>query len=785
VIVERDRRAKLAAQSVVNGIDFVEVVPDTGETRLRVHFVNRTPDKTALAAAVTGATITGGETIPEVAATLDGWDSEAGRPVLKIAVKAPGDFSTYTLRLLHDLAASPVLDRFFDHVTFSFKADCPSTLDCESPAPDCPPPESTAPPIDYLAKDFRSFRKALSDFSVLRYPAWQERSEADFGVMFMEALASVADDLSYQQDRVAAEGWLETATQRRSLVRLARLVDYEPRVATASRVWLAFEMAAGATDPIPAGLAVSAQAPDGTPIDFETGTGLDDKGSYSARPEWNAIEPYWWDEQERCLPVGATEMLIEDPGPGLAVDQLLLIDTSAAAEADAPLREIVKLTAVDDPITDPLYGVTVVRVAWRDEDKLQAAHDLGRTRVRGNLVPATQGRRTTDTFVTSRTGPAPAGGLPRAVVRTGPNGTVQFLHTLRQAPLAWLQPESPTEAPAPELRVSEASNGRRDWSFVRSLLDATVEKEVVTVEPARYRVIDAAAGMAEYDGSDGDTLRFGDGVFGAIPRDRAVFEVTYRWGGGTGGNVAADAINVIDARHPIAAQIAAVTNPLPADGGRDQEGDDKIRDMAPQKFRAKPLRAVRPEDYEQAAESLAWVQRAGTTFRYTGSWLTVFTAVDPKGSEALAPDLTADLTDLLNRRRMAGYESYVLPPRYASLDLSVTVCARPDAFRGDVKRAVLAALDTRAHADGTLGFFHPDRFTFGVGLERSAVEAAVQGAAGVDGVLDVSYRRRGRTAGFVPMPDLVLVADDEIVRVDNDPGRPERGSLRVDVAGGK
>ena len=64
------------------------------------------------------------------------------------------------------------------------------------------------PPIDYLAKDFLSFRQALLDFSALRYPEWQERSEADFGVMFLEALSALADDLSYTQDRVAAEATL-------------------------------------------------------------------------------------------------------------------------------------------------------------------------------------------------------------------------------------------------------------------------------------------------------------------------------------------------------------------------------------------------------------------------------------------------------------------------------------------------------------------------------------------------------------------------------------------------
>jgi hypothetical protein len=35
------------------------------------------------------------------------------------------------------------------------------------------------------------------------------------------------------------------------------------------------------------------------------------------------------------------------------------------------------------------------------------------------------------------------------------------------------------------------------------------------------------------------------------------------------------------------------------------------------------------------------------------------------------------------------------------------------------------------------------------------------------------------------MPDAVQVARDEIIRMDNDPSRPEAGSLHVEVVGGK
>jgi hypothetical protein len=38
---------------------------------------------------------------------------------------------------------------------------------------------------------------------------------------------------------------------------------------------------------------------------------------------------------------------------------------------------------------------------------------------------------------------------------------------------------------------------------------------------------------------------------------------------------------------------------------------------------------------------------------------------------------------------------------------------------------------------------------------------------------------------FIPMPSEVDVKSNQILRVDNDPSRPERGSLRVYVDGGK
>src|SRR5439155_17279775 len=93
----------------------------------------------------------------------------------------------------------------------------------------------------------------------------------------------------------------------------------------------------------------------------------------------------------------------------------------------------------------------------------------------------------------------------------------------------------------------------------------------------------------DYDGDRGDTIRFGDGTFGEIPTDGAVFDVTYRVGGGAIGNVAADSIT--QASTNAQKEDIAVTNPLAATGGDDAEPLDRVRRLAPEAFRAEQFRA--------------------------------------------------------------------------------------------------------------------------------------------------------------------------------------------------
>jgi Baseplate J-like protein len=797
----KDRLSKLLdpSNTTLNGIDFVEIA-NPAQTTLRVHFLNNVAIAGSPAQKVS-PTITGGEAIPTVTVLpidpATDWSEDAeGRPLLTLHVAAPGDFSFYTLTIVSD-----ALDPFYNQVQFSFKALCCSDLDCETPPGPCPAPSGTPPPITYLAKDFLSFRKALSDFSALQYPGWQERSEADFGVMFMEALCSLADDLSYTQDRIAAEATIDTATQRRSIIRLAQLVDYEPKPATSSSVLLQLEVSGG---PIPTGLLVSAPQPDGTSIDFETGSGLIDPNSlelnvttYRVSPAWNRFEsdlvtprliPYYWDDSQLCLKAGTTEMWIEGQGYGFEVGMTLLIDTAAATTADPPIRETIQLVSVDEE-QDPLYGDLITHIVW--ENGLQFNHDLSRTVLAGNIVPATQGRRYTESFAIDT---APAGSnIPLAMVRTGLNSSQQYLHSLQNTPLAWLQSFADSN-PCPEIIVSQQPANSallpENWTWLSSLLDSQEFENTYTVDPMNYvRIQKNSDGTTSYDynGDAGSTIRFGDDVFGEIPESGATFQVTYRVGGGSAGNVAADTITSLGSgpKNSAASLINKVTNPFAATGGADEETNQQVARLAPQEFRAVEYRAVLPGDYENAAETLPWVLRAGTVFRWTGSWLTVFTTADPEGTQQIPVDEHVDLINLLNRYRLAGYESYVPSPDYVSIDLIVTVCAMPTAFQGDVKAAVVSALSTNKFPNGTTGFFYYDNFTFGTPLELSAVEAAIQSAYGVAGVVSVQYRQRGVTPTWTCLPDELQIGPNQILRMDNDPSQPNNGTLQVIVLGGK
>jgi hypothetical protein len=795
-----DRLETLLTQNRVTGIDFVYV--DTTQTVLDVYFLM---SPAAVVPSLVGTvplsairiySPSGGEWIATVPVIAISWPVVGGRQVMRLVAKMPGDFSWYRLHI-----DDPRIDSYYNDVRFSFKANCPTDLDCAAAAHECPPDPVVDYPVDYTARDFWSFRQALLDYATARYPDWVDRLEADFGVMLAEVMSALGDEFAYAQDRIAREPYLELAAERRSVRRLARLVDYTMDDGRAATAWIDVQVAGSAG--IVSGTPVS--SPDGKVI-FEIGRGLSDSyalppatpKTYAVDAVRNAFVAHQWDEHDACLLAGATELYLDgkhkahipldDLPPGQPPGKWMLLQTTPS-DPSLPARAwMIRVIAVENA-RDEVFNTDVTRIQWEKSQATPFELDMAVLQVHGNLLPATAGQQ-----VVARLAIGPStdeADHPSAIERTGPNRSVAHLFSLPGSdgrPLAWI-------GSAPEVRLVEVQKvgfawvpvPNREWTWTPALLGITsaqADDRVFTLDDGTWRRIAGYRRQTDefvhkdYAGSDGKTIRFGDGEFGAMPVDATVYEATFRLANGSRDNVSAGTLVTMP---PALAFVLSATNPLPAGNGANEESLDRVRQLAPEAFRAVAFRAVRPEDYAEAAERLSWVQKAGAAFRWTGSWLTVFVTPDPEDSFEVTPAEQSELQDQLDRFRQAGRPAYTLKPVFANLDLEIVVCVASFAYIGEVKKAVLQAL---FGARRKPGFFSPDNFTFGTPLERSKLEAAIQAVPGVKTVEDIYVRRRGwferRT-----FDELTLRVDpNELIRVVNDPNFPERGSLTLDMRGG-
>src|SRR5882724_4621728 len=82
--------------------------------------------------------------------------------------------------------------------------------------------------IDYTSKDWSGFVTSMINYASVIMPEWDTSSEGDFGVMLVELFAYMGDILSFYGDRLTQEAYLPTATQRLSILNLARLLGYIP-----------------------------------------------------------------------------------------------------------------------------------------------------------------------------------------------------------------------------------------------------------------------------------------------------------------------------------------------------------------------------------------------------------------------------------------------------------------------------------------------------------------------------------------------------------------------------
>jgi predicted phage baseplate assembly protein len=230
--------------------------------------------------------------------------------------------------------------------------------------------------------------------------------------------------------------------------------------------------------------------------------------------------------------------------------------------------------------------------------------------------------------------------------------------------------------------------------------------------------------------------------------------------------------------------VAEARNPLPAAGGQDPETVQQVRQRAPVAFRTQE-RAVTESDYADKVQLHGDIQRAAATFRWTGSWHTVFVTADRKAGRAVDAEFERDLRDHLERYRMAGYDLEVDGPRLVSLEIEAQVCVKSDYFRADVRNALLEVLGASLLPDGRLGLFHPDNFSFGQPVYLSRLYARAQEVPGVSSVHVTVFQRQGKPETSALASGRLDLDRLEIARCDNDPNFPEHGELRIVIGGGK
>jgi hypothetical protein len=533
----------------------------------------------------------------------------------------------------------------------------------------------------------------------------------------------------------------------------------------------------------------------------------------------NTLSLYTWGDLGCCLPRGATRATLRGAHPDLRENAVLVFQevksptTFKEEDADRAKRWAVRLTDVkadvdpsgglfdESPVNAPL---PVTEIFWDAADALPFAlcvsvkerPGLEISVVLGNIVLVDHGQTVRDEPL----GAVPEPHLRRVAVAAGAQSCqraegepipARFRPALASAPL--------TQGfdLAAELGVPLAQD--EDWFPATALIQRDPHDALPRITDLQSKlntVIEHWLVRRDLLASDGDAtdfavetendgialLRFGDDVHGRRPDPGTAFEATYRVGNGTSGNVGAEAIAHIVS--DVSGVFSAVTNPMPAAGGIDPENIDAARRDAPEAFRTQE-RAVTAADYAAAAERRAEVQRAAATFRWTGSWHTVFVTADRFGGAAVDARFEARLRRHLERFRMAGYDLEVDAPRYVALDITLHICVKSDFFRSQVLLAVQAELGSGVLPDGRIAVFHPDNFSFGEVVYLSRIVAAAQAVEGVEAVWALKFQRMAAPDAASLENGVIPIGRLEIAQLANNPNFRERGRLTLEAGGGK
>jgi hypothetical protein len=595
-----------------------------------------------------------------------------------------------------------------DSVTVSQLADAEF-----DPLPPSAPPEAetTHTLVDYIAKDFKSFKRLMLDSISHKAPGFVEQHEADAAIALIEVLAFAADNLSYYQDAVATEAYLETARRRVSVRRHARPLGYRLSEGCTPRVWLAVEPAAPFT--LARDTALVARTDLEPTQAFEP---LDDVALHPAV----SVMSLWDDGRERfAVKKGATSATLArnrpatPTGPALARGSVLIFeegpDPATGLAAPVRNRQAVRLNA--DPLADRDHPsdptMVLTQVTWWDADALTIDFAARTTIVRGNIVPADYGETMAEMGL-----PAAAFSDATATLRVPIRDLTFAVPYDRDEPAAAFTDLDPSDAVPSLLEIKATSfDELMEWKAVPDLIAADRADRGFAVD---------------VENSGALLLRFGDGSNGERPDPSSRFTLRYRQGSGVDGHVGANTITELWCKDE---RVIRVTNPLPSAGGQVPEAVAQAKRWAPDEIRV-ARGCIVESDYQRVAQSIPGVT-AYAVSRWTGDRTTVHVYVHARTD----PRTTLErVRTALGSARLIGADFVVRPPRRVPVVARLRIAHVPGTAWLDVKAQVAAAVQ-QALAQQSL--------TLGSPLFASWLSAAATGVASVVHAELVTFARLG------------------------------------------
>jgi len=603
-------------------------------------------------------------------------------------------------------------------------------------------------------------------------PVWNDLNDSDPGIILAEVFAWLAEMLLFRMNRVPALNY----------IKFLELIGIELQAAQPALAEVTFAVASSETTAayiaLPTRSQVGATADDGKPLVFETtrplnvlACGLESLQTYEStlyrdRTQANADGEGFYPFGE--LPRAGDALLLglafppghsnEDAFPPLVLD---IYFWSAESATGAPLVYQCGSASTQAYASAKLQWEAWDGLQWQPVDLLED-ETLALTRGGRMLVRVNAGVNPARAFIGAYqdsqdpANPKPALFWLRVTLVTAQYETVPRLLALR------LNTVPVEQAETVQGEVLGGTNGSRNqtWRFenspvIKGSISINIDEGTDAADTSWQAVDDLfGAGPTDralaIDYSSGAVVA-GDGESGAIPvanpanPDANVVAESYRFGGGSRGNVAAQAINHL--LTPVEGiEPGRLENLFAAHGGRDEESLDDAKKRARLTLRARD-RAVTPEDFELLAQQAGNVKRAKALPlahpQFPGVKVpgTVTVIVVPDGESDIdqnnynpAPTpsegLLRTVCEYLDARRLLSTEVFVVAPRYVSIAVKAQVVVRDNASPSEVRKKIEKALSLYflPVAGGDDGGGWP----FGGAIRYSRVMQRVFAVAGVD-----------------------------------------------------